>query len=155
MKQQDKKELAQEQLDKEGNFDFWQDHSLHYLEMAFKTEKRERIESPDGYGKRIGQCGDTVEMFLTIQNNLIKSASFDIDGCMNTMACANTVVLMIEGKTLSQAWELKVDDIIRYLDTLPKSNFHCAELAVGALYLALLNCQENNNSPWKKGYKKY
>jgi nitrogen fixation NifU-like protein len=47
-------------------FDFWQGYSLHYLEMAFRNDRREKIESPDGYGKRIGECGDTVEMFLSV-----------------------------------------------------------------------------------------
>lgn len=43
-------------------FDFWQDHSRHYFEMAFGRDRREIIEHPDGYGKRTGDCGDTVEM---------------------------------------------------------------------------------------------
>ena len=47
-------------------FDFWQEHSDHYLEMAFRHDRREAIEHPDGYGKWTGDCGDTVEMFLTI-----------------------------------------------------------------------------------------
>ena len=51
-----------------NNFDFWQNHSLHYLEMAFRSDKRETIDHPDGYGKRTGQCGDTVEIFLTVRN---------------------------------------------------------------------------------------
>jgi nitrogen fixation NifU-like protein len=34
--------------------------------MAFRHDRREAIEHPDGYGKRTGDCGDTVEMFLTI-----------------------------------------------------------------------------------------
>jgi nitrogen fixation NifU-like protein len=46
------------------DFDFWQDNSLHFLEMAFRYDRRERIQYPDGYGKRTGECGDTVEMFL-------------------------------------------------------------------------------------------
>jgi nitrogen fixation NifU-like protein len=43
-------------------FDFWQDHSRRYREMAFRQDRRNIIEQPDGYGKRTGECGDTVEM---------------------------------------------------------------------------------------------
>ena len=32
----------------ENGFDFLQDHSLHYLEMALRMDKREIIENPDG-----------------------------------------------------------------------------------------------------------
>ena len=125
------------------------------MEMAFKTEKRRRIEAPDGYGKRAGECGDTIEMFLTIEADVIRSAAFDADGCMNTVACANTVVWMAEGRTVSQAWGIKVEDVVDYLETLPEKEVHCAELAVGALYLALSNSREMKHSPWKKDYKKY
>lgn len=145
-------------IDSEGNtekFDFWQDHSVRYLEMALKTEKRQRVESPDGYGKRTGQCGDTIEMFLTVQDGLVNEVSFDADGCMNTMACANTVIMMAEGKTVTQAWEIKVDDIVNYLETLPKHETHCAELALGALYLALSDSRKSAQNSWKKGYIKY
>ena len=69
-------------------FDFWRDHY------------------PDGYGKRTGECGDTVEMFLCINNGRIQSVSFDTDGCINTNACANTVSHLSEGKTIEKAWEI-------------------------------------------------
>ena len=57
-------------------FDFWQDHSLHYLEMAFRHDRRERLQNPDGYGKRTEECGDTVEMFLC---NRKRGQIFEID----------------------------------------------------------------------------
>jgi hypothetical protein len=28
-------------------FDFWQDHSLHYLEMAFRNDRREIVKHPE------------------------------------------------------------------------------------------------------------
>jgi nitrogen fixation NifU-like protein len=155
MNQNDKKAKPLKASDEKDNVDLRKDHSLRYLEMAFKTEKRERIQSPDGYGKRTGECGDTIEMFLTMDDDVIRSASFDADGCMNTVACANTVVWMAEGRTVSQAWRIKAEDVVNYLETLPEKEFHCAELAVGALYLALSNSRETKNSPWKKDYKKY
>ncbi|OPX37063.1 MAG: hypothetical protein B1H13_13500 [Desulfobacteraceae bacterium 4484_190.3] len=69
---------------------FWQDHSSNFLKMAFSHDRRESIENPDGYGKRTGDCGDTVEFFLTIFGGRIKSVSFKTNGCINTNACART-----------------------------------------------------------------
>jgi nitrogen fixation NifU-like protein len=43
---------------------------------------------------------------------------------------------------------------LHYLETLPSENYHCAELAVGALYLALRNFQENQRASWKKVYSR-
>ena len=133
-------------------FDFWQDHSLRYLEMAFRSDRRGAIAHPDGYGKRTGDCADTVEMYLVIRNGRIQSVSYETNGCMNTNACANTVAELVEGKDVESAWELTPEDVIEYLETLPPQNTHCAELAVGALYLALRNYQEIQRAPWKKAY---
>jgi len=136
-----------------NKFDFWQDNSIHYLEMAFRHARRERVQNPDGYGKRTGECGDTVEMFVCVKDGRIQSVSFDTDGCINTNACANTVSHLSEGKTIEAAWNIRPEDVIEFLETLPQENFHCAELAVGAFYLALANYQELSRSPWKKHYQ--
>ncbi len=135
------------------SFIFWQDHSQHYLEMAYRNDRREKIEHPDGYGKRIGDCGDTVEMYLSIRQGRIQSVSFQTNGCMNTNACANTVAELAEGRKVEDAWEITVEDVISYLETLPPQNTHCAELAVGALYLALTNLQDLKRHPWKNLYR--
>jgi nitrogen fixation protein NifU and related proteins len=137
----------------ENGFDFWQDHSIQFLEMAFRTDRREIIKNPDGYGKRTGVCGDTVQLFLTIRDNRIQSISFDTDGCMNTNACCNTLVHLAEGKTIEEAWKITPEAIVNYLETLPLENTHCAELTAGALYLALANYHEVKKSPWKKLYR--
>ena len=131
---------------KEEQFDFLQDHSMHYLEMAYRRDKRGRLEKPDGYGKRTGECGDTIEMFLSVADGRIREVIFDTDGCLNTNACANTVSLMAEGKTIDQAWSLTVDDIVDFLETLPSNETHCAELAIGSFYLALSDYQKKMTS---------
>jgi nitrogen fixation NifU-like protein len=135
-------------------FDFWQDHSVRFLEMAFRMDRRGRIDSPDGYGKRTGVCGDTVEFFLVVDRGVIKSVMFDTDGCVDTNACANTAAIMAEGKTIENAWDIAPEDIIAYLETIQEEHYHCAELAAGALYLALQNCRETMRDPWKKAYRK-
>lgn len=138
---------------KEETFNFWQDHSDRYLEMAFRTDRRGSLEHPDGYGKRTGQCRDTVEIFLSVRDDRIQSLMFSTDGCLNTSACTNAVAELVEGKTLPEAWEVTPEDVIAFLQTLPTDHHHCAELAVGALYRALANCTELRRSPWKKMYR--
>jgi len=41
-----------------------QEHSMFYLEMAFRNDRRGIIANPDGYGKRTGDCADTVEIYI-------------------------------------------------------------------------------------------
>jgi nitrogen fixation NifU-like protein len=64
---------------------------------------------------------------------------------------------LVEGKAVEAveaAWEITPEDVVAYLETLPPENMHCAELAVGALYLALRNHREFKHEPWKKLYQK-
>lgn len=136
----------------EGKFDFFQDHSRNYLEMAFRTDKQGSMENPDGYGKHTGVCGDTVEMFLKVSQGRVQEASYHVEGCINTNACCNVVAHLIEGKSLNAAWGVTPESVIDFLETMPSDHTHCAELAVGALYLALAKYQELVRNPWKKGY---
>jgi len=135
-----------------SEMDFWQRHSIEFLEMAFRTDKREVPSKPDGRGRKTGACGDTVEIFLVLDDDTIRSASFEADGCLNTVACASTVIHLVEGRTLDEAWEVMPGDVIRFLKTLPKSQHHCAELAVGALYLALADARVSRKNPLKRIY---
>jgi len=133
--------------------DFWQEHSLKYLEMAFRTDRQGCMEKPDGYAKKTGDCGDTIEMYLSVKDNRIDSLMFEVSGCMNTNATSNTVAELAEGKTLEEAWEITPEMVSDYLESLPPDHFHCAELAIGTFYLALSDCKETARNPWKKAYK--
>jgi nitrogen fixation NifU-like protein len=136
----------------EKDFDFFSDHSEAFLEMAFCPDYMEIPENPDGHGKNTGECGDTVEVFLSVDHGKIDGISFRIDGCINTRACANTIGKKVQGKSLEQAWAITPQEIIDYLQTLPESSHHCAELSCGALYRALAHARINIREPWKKNY---
>lgn len=121
-------------------FNFWQDHSDTYLEMAFQNDRIGRLADPDGFGRKTGVCGDTVEMYLVLEADVIQQVFFMIEGCRNTLACANALARLAEGKTVAAAWNIVPEDIVGLLETLPVGHHHCAELAAGAFYLALSSC---------------
>lgn len=132
--------------------DFWNVHSLTLIEMAYESSSRERIDNPDGYGTRTGVCGDTVEFFIMVDdNNCLSSISFDFNGCVYTAACCNTVVRLAQGHSVDNVWNITDDMVKAYLQTLPEDHYHCAELCVGAFYLALTNYQ--NKRSMKKSCK--
>ncbi len=121
----------------EHHNDFFNRHSVNYIEMALSTDRMERITDPDGYGKRTGDCKDTAEFFLICPRNKLELISFQVQGCMNTIACCNTVAVLAEGRTIDEAWTISPEQVNDFLQTLPEDHFHCAQLAVGAFYLAL------------------
>ena len=83
----------------------------------------------------------------------IQSVAYQTNGCLHTNACANTVANLVEGKTINEAWEITPETVIDFLETLPAEHFHCAELAVGALYRALADYNNIKQQPWKKIYR--
>ncbi len=123
--------------------DFLNSHSLNLLEMAYERGYMERLENPDGYGTRTGECGDSVEFFIMLDQGCLSSISFGVNGCIYTTACCNTVVRLAKGKNLDQAWQITPDQVAQFLETLPPDHYHCAELAVGGFYLALTDCQHH------------
>ncbi len=142
-----KEETAHEETD------FLQSHSLRFLEMAFRTDRQETIDHPDGFGKKSGDCGDTITFYLMVKDDRIERISYKLEGCMHTNACANTIAELAQEKSLDQCWEITPETLIEYLETLPADHIHCAELAVGAFYLALARCRETKRSPWKRLYE--
>ncbi len=112
-------------------------YSGHFDTMVKNSERCRELDHPDGHGTRTGDCGDTVEMFIDVEDKTLKTVTFCIKGCRYTKASANTVSLLTEGKTIDNAWKITPEDVANYLEILPPDHFHCAELAVGALYNAL------------------
>ncbi len=127
-------------------------HSRNYKDMVTRTGRYGMLDKPDGYGKRTGDCNDTIEIFLSIRANRIEMVTFIVDGCANTIACGNTVSMLVEGRSITDAWQLSPENVINYLETLPEDHHHCAELAVGAFYKALTNYNRRLKEAWKNEY---
>lgn len=137
----------------EPDTDFWQSHSMKFLECAFRSDRHETVHRADGHGKKSGDCGDTVEFFIITNRDRLKTISYAVNGCMNTNACANAVIDLAENRTMDEAWEITPEMVSDYLESLPEDHFHCAELAIGAFYLALADAKRNLKTGWKKAYR--
>ncbi|HOI94390.1 MAG TPA: iron-sulfur cluster assembly scaffold protein [Syntrophobacter fumaroxidans] len=134
--------------------DFWRNHSVRFLEMALTDHYREVPANPDGYARVVRECGDTVEMFLMVRDGKIRTASFETNGCIYSVACANTAVHLASGLTPEEARRITPDQIVEFLETLPPEEEHCAEQAVKALRLALADARDGERQPWKKYYQR-
>ncbi|MCG8686400.1 MAG: iron-sulfur cluster assembly scaffold protein [Desulfobacterales bacterium] len=123
--------------EKQKEFNFWNDHSLEFLEMAMKRDYQESVHKSHGYGKASRECGDTIEFFIMTDKDKLSAVSYDIKGCIYTHACANTIIELVKDKTTAQALDIDSKQIITYLKTLPEKEHHCAVLALKAFKLAL------------------
>ncbi|SDP73009.1 iron-sulfur cluster assembly scaffold protein [Desulforhopalus singaporensis] len=130
----------------------YEEHSENFQKMVSRVERYGELEYPDGYGTRTGDCGDTIEIFLSVRGAQLQMVTFRVNGCANTVACGNTVSFLMEGRTLADGWELTPENVSDYLKTLPADHFHCAELAVGAFYNALTDYNKRQKEQWKQNY---
>jgi nitrogen fixation NifU-like protein len=132
--------------------DVLQAYTLKFLEAALRTDRQQPLPHADGRGRKKRDCGDTIEFFIALRNDRVDAISYELNGCINTNACANAVIDLLEGQPLAEAWGLTPGKVAEYLESLPPAEFHCAELAVGALYMALADAREKVKAPWKKLY---
>lgn len=95
------------------------------------------LRNADGNARRTGPCGDTVEFWLSGENEMVEKASFTSDGCENSLRAASTVAYMVEGMPLDDANALGENDVLSTLDDFPKESFHCVTLALDVLHTAL------------------
>jgi nitrogen fixation NifU-like protein len=133
--------------------DILQTHSMKFLEAAFRTDRQESLHNYDGRGKKGRDCGDTLEFFIVLRDTHIQAMAYQLNGCINTNACVNALIDLAEGCTVTQAWDITPELVASALESLPADHFHCAELAVGAFYLALADACRNQQTPWKKIYR--
>lgn len=108
----------------------------------------------DGFGQGVGECGDTMGIWLSVQNNRIAKATFWTDGCGTTIACGSMVTELVKERTIEEAFEINSENILLALGGLPEEHVHCAILASDTLKKALSNYKELCSFPWKKYYQK-
>jgi nitrogen fixation NifU-like protein len=112
------------------------------------------IENPQGYGNITGPCGDTIHIFLRIENDKIANARFLTNGCATSIAAGCMACELAVGKTFQEAFKITKEIILEQLDGLPEESAHCALLASNTLKAALTDYLSCRNEPWKRLYKK-
>jgi nitrogen fixation NifU-like protein len=114
-------------------------YSDRVVEEFYNPSNLGRMPEPDARGIVRGWCGDTMEIFLRLEGEKIREATFMTDGCGPTVACGSLLTKIVTGKSLEYADEIVPEDLLEALDGLPEENIHCAELAVSTLQSALIN----------------
>jgi len=91
------------------------------------------IEGADATDSYTGFCGDSMRMYLKVEEDVIKDAKFQAIGCAGAFASGSALSEMVRGKTLKEAETITEWDVIKDLGELPGPKLHCARLAVDAL----------------------
>ena len=96
------------------------------------------IENPSGYGK-VGNpsCGDIMEIFIKVENDIITDVKFRTFGCASAIASSSVSTDLVKGKTIEEALKLTNKKVVEELGGLPPVKMHCSVLAEEAIQMAI------------------
>ena len=112
-------------------------YSEKAIEYFIKKINVGYLSEPDACFSYTGPCGDTLEIYLKIKENKIDNAKFQATGCAGAFVSGSALCTLIKDKTLEEAEKISVENIIIYLNGLPKPKIHCACLAKTTLEKAI------------------
>lgn len=104
------------------------------------------MEHADGEGT-VGDpnCGDTLTIYVKVQDGIITRISFLVFGCTASIATSSMITVLAMGKSLDEAIKISEQDVIDSLEGLPKIKQHCSNLGVSALRKAINNYFEKQS----------
>ena len=82
-------------------------------------------------------CGDSLRLFLRIEDRRVVAASFLSSGCPATIGTSSAATEMLPGHTVEEAEALTREDYAAAVGGLPRSKLHCSVLAAAAVRNAL------------------
>ncbi len=123
----------QEELDRDAETTF----SKKVMEEYKHPQNVGRMSRANSSAQITGICGDTIEIYIQVEDQRITDIQFMTDGCGATIACGSMGTKMAKGKTLAEIKKMNDDDLINALDGLPDENRHCARLTMAAIHRAI------------------
>lgn len=108
------------------------------------------IDNASGVGE-VGNpvCGDIMNIYLKVENNIITDAKFKTFGCGAAIASSSMATELVKGKTLEEAWEVSNKAVAEALEGLPPIKMHCSVLAEEGIHKAINDYRQKQGlEPW-------
>ena len=102
------------------------------------------LSDADQVSELTGTCGDTMKIYLKVEEGRIKDAKIQVLGCPGAVASAMAAIDIIKGKTLDEVQGLKDRDIFRMLEDIPDQKTHCIRLTNKTIQKAIEEYRSNN-----------
>lgn len=81
--------------------------------------------------------GDTIRLYLKIEDKRIVDAKIKVFGCPTAVAAASVLTELVIGKFVDEALAVRNQDVSEALGGLPEAKLHCSVLAEAVLEDAL------------------
>ncbi|MFO7714033.1 iron-sulfur cluster assembly scaffold protein [Desulfosarcina sp.] len=95
------------------------------------------IPDADITSEMTGTCGDTMGIYIKMNNGVVGEAKYQVMGCAGAISAAMAVVDLIKGKSLEFARTIDDGTVFKVLEEIPVKKHHCIQLAVKTLHKAL------------------
>ncbi len=101
------------------------------------------LEGANAIGK-VGSpsCGDKMEMYLKIEDGIIKDAKFMTFGCAAAISSSSVATELLKGLTIEEALQLTNQRVVEELGGLPEAKIHCSVMVEEAVKAALEDYEE-------------
>ena len=96
-----------------------------------------QIPDADIISEMTGTCGDTMGIYIKMDNGVVGDAKYQVMGCAGAISAAMAVVDLIKGKDLDFARSVDDGTVYKVLQEIPVKKHHCIQLAVKTLHKAL------------------
>ncbi|HCL82105.1 MAG TPA: Fe-S cluster assembly scaffold protein NifU [Nitrospiraceae bacterium] len=105
------------------------------------------IQDADGMGMEGNPtCGDAMQLFIKVENDVIVDAKFRTFGCGAAIAVSSMIPEMVKGKTLDEALTISKEAVAGELGGLPPQKMHCSNLGADALKKAIEDYRSKKKS---------
>jgi len=112
----------------------------HELFEAYLRDESRRGPAGDGAftGAAGGAaCGDLARISIVVGDGMVRSVSFDAEGCGATRAATAAVAEMVDGAPVLDAARIGTNEVDAEIGGLTPAKRHAAQLAADALHRAL------------------
>lgn len=88
------------------------------------------LPDADQVSELTGLCGDTMKVYLKVEDGRIQDAKIQVLGCPGAIASAMAAMEMVKGMRIEDVMTIKDRDIFRMLEQIPDQKQHCIRLTV-------------------------
>ena len=84
-----------------------------------------------------GQCGDSMTLYLKIEDDKIQDVKFMTFGCGAAIASSSMMTELLKGRSIDDALNLTNSEVLKALGGLPEAKIHCSIMAEEAVRSAI------------------
>ena len=98
---------------------------------------RGKMENCDVHAHALGDCGDSMDIYLKFDKDRVAEATYVTDGCGSSQVCGSFAAEMSIGKRVEELADVTGEVILEKLGDVPEDDQHCAFLAAGTVQEAV------------------